>query len=113
LHENRDGGCISGRIGSGELIPLPRRRAEVGISPIHDAISDINAGGMVIVVDASDRENEGDIVMAADAVTPAAINFMARHGRGLICVPMLRSRLCALGIPPMVAVNRDPHGTAF
>ncbi len=84
-----------------------------GFAELHVAVSAIAAGGMAIVIDAADREDEGDLVMAGDCVTPAAINFMARHGRGLICVPMLRDRLCDLGIPPMTASNTDPHGTAF
>ncbi|HEY2652930.1 MAG TPA: bifunctional 3,4-dihydroxy-2-butanone-4-phosphate synthase/GTP cyclohydrolase II [Solirubrobacteraceae bacterium] len=113
MSDQRPEGCIAGLVGRADLIALPRRRAEIGLSPIDGAIGDIAAGRMVVVVDASDRENEGDLVMAADAVTPADVNFMARHGRGLICVPMMRSRLCELGIPPMVAINRDPHGTAF
>jgi 3,4-dihydroxy 2-butanone 4-phosphate synthase / GTP cyclohydrolase II len=92
---------------------LPRRRAAAGLAAIEDAIADLAAGGMVIVVDASDRENEGDLVMAAEHVTPTAINFMARWGRGLICAPMTHERLDALAIPPMVTTNTDPHGTAF
>jgi 3,4-dihydroxy 2-butanone 4-phosphate synthase / GTP cyclohydrolase II len=93
--------------------PLPIRLAAAGLSSVDSAIADIAAGRMVIVVDASDRENEGDLVMAAQRVTPEAINFMASHGRGLICAPMLGSRLYELGIPPMVAQNGDPHSTAF
>jgi len=82
-------------------------------STVEDAIADVAAGRMVIVIDASDRENEGDLVMAAEKVTPEAINFMARYGRGLICAPMMGDRLDELGVPPMVATNTDPHGTAF
>ena len=66
-----------------------------------------------MVVDSPDRENEGDLVMAAEKVTPEAVNFMATHGRGLICAPMLPQRLVDLGIEPMVANGTDPHGTAF
>jgi 3,4-dihydroxy 2-butanone 4-phosphate synthase/GTP cyclohydrolase II len=76
-------------------------------------VAAIRRGEMVVLIDAPDRENEGDIVMAAEAVTPQAVNFMATHGRGLICVPMLRERLAELGIPPMVAHGTDPRGTAF
>ena len=65
---------------------------------IPEAVRRIRAGEMVIVVDDPDRENEGDFVMAAEKVTPAAINFMARHGRGLICVPMMGDRLDKLGL---------------
>src|SRR5689334_627968 len=68
---------------------------------------------MVILMDDKDRENEGDLVMAADKVTPEAINFMATHGRGLICAPVVRDRLCELGIPPMVGASTDPRRTAF
>ncbi len=70
-------------------------------------------GHLVVAIDAPDRENEGDLIIAAEKVTPAAVNFMATHGRGLICVAMLRSRLRALDIPPMVDYPSDPHGTAF
>jgi 3,4-dihydroxy 2-butanone 4-phosphate synthase / GTP cyclohydrolase II len=77
------------------------------------AIESISRGGMAIVVDDQDRENEGDLVMAAERATPEAINFMAKHGRGLICAPMMRSRLEELRIPPMVEDNADPRQTAF
>lgn len=70
-------------------------------------------GEMVIVVDSRDRENEGDLVIAAEHADAASINFMATHGRGLICVPMEAERLAALEIPPMIRRNSDPHGTAF
>lgn len=76
-------------------------------------VAAIAAGQMVVLVDAPDRENEGDLVVAADHVTPEQINFMATHGRGLICCAMPRSRLDALGIGPMVEVGDDPLGTAF
>jgi 3,4-dihydroxy 2-butanone 4-phosphate synthase/GTP cyclohydrolase II len=77
------------------------------------AIEDIRAGRMVIVVDDQDRENEGDLTMAADLVTPEAINFMASHGRGLICVALTEERVAALRLPMMTHDNRSPHGTAF
>jgi 3,4-dihydroxy 2-butanone 4-phosphate synthase/GTP cyclohydrolase II len=80
---------------------------------IEDAIADIRQGRMVIVVDDEDRENEGDLVMAADRATPEAINFMAKHGRGLICVPMTGERLDDLRITMMVSDNTAPMGTAF
>jgi 3,4-dihydroxy 2-butanone 4-phosphate synthase/GTP cyclohydrolase II len=85
----------------------------LALDPIEDAIAAIRRGEMVVVVDSADRENEGDLVMAAEHVTPAAINFMATHGRGLICVALERARLEALGIGPMVAHSEDPRGTAF
>jgi 3,4-dihydroxy 2-butanone 4-phosphate synthase/GTP cyclohydrolase II len=80
---------------------------------VSDAIDAIAAGQMVIVTDDPDRENEGDFVMAAGLADAAAINFMATHGRGLICVAMARGRLDELQIPPMTQRNSDPHGTAF
>ncbi len=76
-------------------------------------VAAIAAGQMVVLVDAPDRENEGDLVVAADQVTPEQINFMATHGRGLICCAVPRSRLDALGIGPMVDNGDDPLGTAF
>ena len=84
-----------------------------GFSTIDEAVAALAQGRMVVIVDSPDRENEGDLVMAADKITPAAVNFMAKHGRGLICVPMLPERLERLGIPAMVARNTDPKGTAF
>lgn len=80
---------------------------------IEAAIEDIRKGKMIIVVDDENRENEGDLVMAADFVTPEAINFMARYGRGLICLPMTGERLEELGLPLMVQDNRDSYQTAF
>ncbi len=85
----------------------------MAIDTIEQAIADLQEGKMIIVVDDEDRENEGDLVMAADYVTPEAINFMITHGRGLVCVPMKKARMEALGIPIMVTNNTDPHGTAF
>jgi 3,4-dihydroxy 2-butanone 4-phosphate synthase/GTP cyclohydrolase II len=84
-----------------------------GFCTVEEAISDIALGRMVVVVDSPDRENEGDLIMAADAVTPEAINFMATEARGLICVSVARERLEQLGIGPMVAPNTDPKRTAF
>jgi len=80
---------------------------------IEQAIKDIRAGKLVIVADDEDRENEGDLLMAADKVTPEAVNFMAKHGRGLICVPMTGERLDELKISMMVSDNTAPLGTAF
>lgn len=80
---------------------------------IEEAIEDIRQGKMIIVVDDEDRENEGDLVIAAEKVTPEAINFMAKYGRGLICMPIVRKRLEELKIPLMVTENTDPHETAF
>ncbi|ADL12939.1 bifunctional 3,4-dihydroxy-2-butanone-4-phosphate synthase/GTP cyclohydrolase II [Acetohalobium arabaticum] len=80
---------------------------------IEAAIKDIKEGKMVVVVDDEDRENEGDIIMAADKVTPEAINFMAMHARGLICLPIVGTRLDKLELPQMVEHNSDSHETAF
>ena len=81
--------------------------------PIESVITDLRKGKMVIVVDDADRENEGDLVMAAQFVTPAAVNFMAKHGRGLICVPTSGERLQQLGIERMVKQNREIFRTDF
>ena len=80
---------------------------------IESVIADIRKGKMVIVVDDADRENEGDLIMAAQFVTPAAINFMAKHGRGLICAPTTNERLQQLGIERMVRQNREVFKTDF
>ena len=81
--------------------------------PIEDVVKDIKAGRMVIVTDDAERENEGDLVMGASKVTPEAVNFMAKHGRGLICVPLTESRARQLGLQRMVAHNREIHRTDF
>lgn len=82
-------------------------------STVEEAIEDIRAGRMVVVCDSEDRENEGDLVMAAQFATPAAINFMATHGRGLICLALTEERTEQLGLLPMVRRNEAPHNTAF
>jgi 3,4-dihydroxy 2-butanone 4-phosphate synthase/GTP cyclohydrolase II len=87
--------------------------AEPGFASIEDAIEDIRQGRMVLVVDDADRENEGDFIMAAEKATPEAINFMATHGRGIICLPVKGERLDDLGIPLMVASHPGSHETAF
>lgn len=83
------------------------------LAKIDDAIEDIRQGKMVVIVDDEDRENEGDLAMAAEMITPDAVNFMATEGRGLICVPMLSKRLDELRIPMMVYDNTARLGTAF
>src|SRR2546429_143733 len=85
----------------------------VPISPVEDIIADMRAGRMVILVDEEDRENEGDLVLAAEHVSPEAINFMARFGRGLICLTLTRERCERLHLPPMATRNGTVHGTAF
>ncbi len=87
--------------------------APVRISPVAEILADMKAGRIVILVDEEDRENEGDLVLAADHVTPEAINFMARFGRGLICLTLTRERCERLRLPPMVARNGTKMGTAF
>ena len=83
------------------------------ISPIPELVAELAAGRMVILVDDEDRENEGDLIFAADLVTPEAINFMARFGRGLICLTLTRERCERMQLPPMVSRNGTKHGTAF
>src|SRR5438309_686494 len=85
----------------------------MAIAPIPELVADLAAGRMVILVDEEDRENEGDLVLAADHVTPEAINFMARHARGLICLTLTRERCEKLQLAPMTAKNGAQHGTAF
>jgi 3,4-dihydroxy 2-butanone 4-phosphate synthase/GTP cyclohydrolase II len=83
------------------------------LATIEEAIADIRRGRMVILMDDKDRENEGDLCMAAEKVTPAAINFMATYGRGLICLPLTEERVRHLGLSMMVSDNTSPFGTAF
>ncbi|TGE32452.1 bifunctional 3,4-dihydroxy-2-butanone-4-phosphate synthase/GTP cyclohydrolase II [Desulfosporosinus sp. Sb-LF] len=85
----------------------------MSFNTVEEALEDIRQGKMIVMVDDEDRENEGDLLMAAEMATPEAINFMATYGRGLICVPMTADRIHALKLEPMVTVNTDPHGTAF
>ena len=85
----------------------------MAVAPIQDIIADLREGRIVILVDEEDRENEGDLVIAADRVTPEAINFMAKFGRGLICMPITEERGRQLNLAPMTPVNRSVHGTNF
>ena len=85
----------------------------MNLATTQEIIEELRRGKMVVLVDAEDRENEGDLVMAADFVTPEAINFMARHARGLICLTLEEERCRQLNLPLMVSDNRSPHGTAF
>jgi 3,4-dihydroxy 2-butanone 4-phosphate synthase / GTP cyclohydrolase II len=87
--------------------------SNVSISPIQDIVADMRAGRMVILVDEEDRENEGDLVLAADFVTPEAINFMVTHARGLVCLTLSENRCRQLDLPLMVRDNKAQHGTAF
>ena len=86
---------------------------EPQFDPIEDAIKEIRAGRMIVVTDDADRENEGDLVMAAEKITPAAVNFMATHGRGLICAPITEERAAQLGLQRMVLENRESYRTDF
>ena len=88
-------------------------REEVQFASIEDALEDIATGKMVVVVDDEDRENEGDLVVAAELITPDHISFMSRHGSGLVCMPVFARRLDELGIAPMVERNTSRLGTAF
>lgn len=83
------------------------------ISPTLEIIAELRAGRMVVLVDEEDRENEGDLVLAADHVTPEAINFMARFGRGLICLTLTEQRCRQLGLNQMARDNKAQFGTAF
>jgi 3,4-dihydroxy 2-butanone 4-phosphate synthase/GTP cyclohydrolase II len=88
-------------------------RQDTGISPITDIIADIKAGRMVVLVDEAERENEGDLLIAAEFATPESINFMARYGRGLICLTLTEEKCRRLNLPLMVANNRSALGTNF
>ena len=83
------------------------------VDPIEDLVADVKAGKMVILMDDEDRENEGDLVCAAEHVTPQVINFMAKYGRGLVCLALTETRCAQLNLPLMVADNRSPFSTNF
>jgi len=85
----------------------------MALATIEEALAEIRAGKMVILVDDEDRENEGDLMIAADHITPEAVNFMARNGRGLICLSITEERARRLQLPQMVHENSSPYGTAF
>ncbi|HEX9397996.1 MAG TPA: 3,4-dihydroxy-2-butanone-4-phosphate synthase, partial [Burkholderiales bacterium] len=89
------------------------RRETAAIAPIAEIIAAIRAGEIVILVDDEDRENEGDLVFAAEFVTAEKVNFLARHGRGLVCMPITEAHAERLNLLPMVARNRSVHGTNF
>src|ERR1700746_684954 len=80
---------------------------------VEEAVEEIRQGRMVVLVDDEDRENEGDLTMAAEKITPEAINFMAKYGRGLICMPLTEDRCDELHLPLMSPINTSVHGTAF
>nr|MBA3769839.1 3,4-dihydroxy-2-butanone-4-phosphate synthase [Blastocatellia bacterium] len=85
----------------------------MSFATIEEAVADIRDGNMIIIVDDEDRENEGDLVCAAEKVTPEIVNFMASHGRGLICLPMTEERCDQLQLFPQTAENTSSMGTAF
>src|SRR6267142_4526182 len=89
------------------------RRETAAISPIAEIISAVRAGEIVILVDDEGRENEGDLVFAAEFVSAEKINFLAKHGRGLVCMPITEEHAARLGLRPMVEQNRSRHGTNF
>jgi 3,4-dihydroxy 2-butanone 4-phosphate synthase / GTP cyclohydrolase II len=89
------------------------RREAAAISPITEIVADIRGGKIVVLVDDEDRENEGDLVFAAEFVTAEKINFLAKHGRGLVCMPITEEHAQRLGLRPMVEQNRSRHGTNF
>ena len=95
---------------SGIVRPMPKA---VQFDSIEDVLRDLRAGKMVIVTDDEGRENEGDLIMAAEKITPKAVNFMATHARGLICVPLAEARANALGLERMARENRESHKTDF
>jgi 3,4-dihydroxy 2-butanone 4-phosphate synthase/GTP cyclohydrolase II len=95
------------------IAPVAPAASTAPIAPVEEIVAELRAGRMVILVDEEDRENEGDLVLAADHVSAEAINFMARYGRGLICLTLTRERCERLKLPPMAARNGDKKGTAF
>ncbi|MGH7125206.1 MAG: 3,4-dihydroxy-2-butanone-4-phosphate synthase, partial [Stellaceae bacterium] len=95
--------------GKAATAPLPA----AGLNSVEDIVADLRAGRMVIVMDDEDRENEGDLIMAAELATPEAVAFMIRHASGIICVPMEEEQLTRLDLPQMVATNSESHRTAF
>src|SRR5438093_11654649 len=90
-----------------------KMKRSTAFDSIEAVVQDLRRGKMIIVVDDADRENEGDLIMAAEHATPTAINFMARFGRGLICVPTTEERLKQLGVERMVTQNRESFKTDF
>jgi 3,4-dihydroxy 2-butanone 4-phosphate synthase / GTP cyclohydrolase II len=106
-HISLVGNCLPE--GGNTSLPAPG----ASIATVAELIAELAAGRMVVLVDEEDRENEGDIVIAAEHVTPEAINFMARHARGLICLTLTRERCEHLKLPPMTLANGTQHGTAF
>jgi 3,4-dihydroxy 2-butanone 4-phosphate synthase/GTP cyclohydrolase II len=89
------------------------RDMRADFATVEEAVEDIRQGRMIVLIDDEDRENEGDLAMAAEKITPEAINFMAKHARGLICLPLTEERCDELHLPLMSPINTSVHGTAF
>src|SRR5438270_4440403 len=102
-----------GRRDQGTMGRVSALKEVTPFASVEEAIEDIRQGRFVVVVDAADRENEGDLTIAAQFATPEAINFMATHGRGLICLCLTEERCDELGLRPMTERNETPYGTAF
>jgi len=100
-----------------KVLPLPGKPAAAGaasaLSSLGEILAELRAGRMVVIMDDEDRENEGDLIMAAEHATPEAVAFMIRHTSGIICVPMEEEQLARLELPQMVPVNSESHRTAF
>ncbi|HEV2441794.1 MAG TPA: 3,4-dihydroxy-2-butanone-4-phosphate synthase [Steroidobacteraceae bacterium] len=99
-----------------KVLPIsgkPTPAGSPGLDSVEDIVADFKAGRMVVIMDDEDRENEGDLIMAAELATPEAVAFMIRHTSGIICVPMEEDRLAHLDLPQMVASNSESHRTAF
>src|SRR5262249_27184400 len=100
-----------------KIVPIPGKSTASGSTPglssVTEIIAELRAGRMVVVMDDEDRENEGDLIMAAEHATPEAVAFMIRHTSGIICVPMEGGQLTHLELPQMVPVNSESHRTAF
>ena len=105
--------ALGGHCPTGSRVLYWTTVSKAAFDSIESVLKDVRAGKMVIVTDDAERENEGDLVMAASKVTPEAVNFMAKHGRGLICVPLSAARARQLGLQRMVAHNRELHRTDF
>src|SRR5258708_16145366 len=84
-----------------------------GFATVEEAVEEVRQGRMIVLVDDEDRENEGDLTLAAEKITPEAINFMAKFGRGLICLALTEQRCDELNLPLMSPINTSVHGTAF
>ncbi len=93
--------------------PKSSGHSPMSFATIPELLDELRAGRMVVIVDDEDRENEGDLIMAAELVRPSDINFMVTHARGLVCLSLTRERCRQLGLPPMVRDNTSPHGTNF